>query len=152
MGDRPFDPLFGPWYGVNLKCFQFSLVSCRLKTGIKWSAVIFLPSFSNCPSGLTIKFVNFLSYGDNLRATKLFILPLKGLCNPVLCTNSTKKGMWISGTTWNTIYDFYFFPLSILRLPVGSHTCQTKEERVLWSTFCSGKEAAGHEKSSFTDE
>ena len=45
-----------------------------------------------------------------------------------------------------------FSPFPILRLPVGSHTCQTKEERVLWSTFCSGKEAAGHEKSPSSDE
>ena len=47
------------------------LLVCVLQPVSNDLLLFFYPFFSNCPSGLTIKFLNFLSYEGNLKAAKL---------------------------------------------------------------------------------
>ena len=69
------------------------------------------------------------------------MLSLKGLYVTQFCAPALlKKACEYVEPSETPYITSIFFPFS------ASHTCQTREERALWSSFCSGKEATGHEK------
>ena len=137
---------------------MFPVLLCHTTVNIRYQmvtcvTVTFFPCTWSWPSGLPKKlFSLFYHMGVIGKAPNWFVVIKWIGSHPILCPTLTKEKMRVCWAIRNTIENLYFFPLSNLRPPIASQTCQTKVGRILWLILCKEKEATGQEKSPSNDE